>query len=125
MTRLLITAMVLLAGLVAGSGLGGSAATPHALTAAERGAEKPAVGVLVEQTTGASPAAVRAATAEVERLRASGARAELRVTPSPSQALGAAASLAAGGAERLVTYGADPAVVAALRSRGLDVVERR
>jgi hypothetical protein len=61
------------------------------------------VGVIVDTTKGFDRAAVRAAQADVARLRASGVGAELRVTRSPSQTVAAAATLVTRGAHTLVT----------------------
>ena len=102
---MLIT-LVFLAGVATGEAGDGAPAT------------RPAVGVLVEQTRGADPAQLRAARAEVGRIREAGGDAQLRVTRSPSESVAAAATLVARGAGRLTTYGVtDPAVLAPLRDR--------
>lgn len=109
------TAISLLVALLATAGVGAAVAgTPGT----------PGTGVLVELTRGPDPAAVRAAQAEVARLRSRGTDAELRVARSPSEALGAAVTLATRGAGRLVVHGVSEDAVLAplLRARpGLQV----
>ncbi len=104
--RTMLITLAFLAGVATGEAGDGAPATPSP------------VGVLVEQTRGADQAQLRAARAEVQRIRARGADAQLRVTRSPSESVAAAATLVARGAGRLVTYGVtDPALLGPLRDR--------
>jgi hypothetical protein len=84
------------------------------------------VGVLVDTTRGPDAAALRAARADVARLRARGVDAELRVTRSPSQTLAAAATLATRGAGTLIVRDVAPGTLAPLERRvpGVELVRR-
>jgi hypothetical protein len=81
------------------------------------------VGVLVDTTAGPDAPAIARARAEVARLRAAGAEAQLRVTRSPSETVAAAATLATRGATTLIVHGVRPGLLAPL-GPGIRLIER-
>ena len=87
-------------------------------SAGTAGSRPAGVGVLVETTGGAHAAEIRAARADVARLRARGVDAQLRVTRSPSESLAAGATLVTRGAGTLITRDvAEAAAIVPLQHR--------